>query len=151
LFGKDRFTDKQKVALGRGFVVFIVVVTYLVAIAKPANVFSLGIWCFSGFSALFPIAFAAIYWKRVTKSGVFASVIATAVVWIVFFWDDFFNQGDKKFGQVDPTTHEYLVAGVMPVTFICLASVIALVAVSLMTRPPSEKTIRKFFPKALGN
>ena len=150
LFGKGRLTDAQKVMLGRGFIVFIVLVTYLIAISNPASVFALGVWCFSGFSALFPIAVAALYWKRVTKAGVYASVLTTAVVWAVFFWDDFFNSGEKVFGNVDEIAGEYLIAGVMPVTFICLASAVALVGVSLFTRPPSDETIRKFFPKALA-
>ena len=41
---------------------------------------------------------------------------------------------------------EYLIAGVMPVAFICLASVVALVGVSLATKPPTGETIDKFFP-----
>ena len=34
----------------------------------------------------------------------------------------------------------------MPVTFICLASIIALVLVSLATKAPSQATIDRFFP-----
>ena len=87
LFGRDRFNDTQKVWLGRGFIVFIVVITYVISIFKPMSVFNLGIWCFSGFSALFPIAFAAVYWKRVTRAGVVASVLATVVTWSLFIHD----------------------------------------------------------------
>ena len=42
--------------------------------------FTLGVWCFSGFASLFPLVFAAIYWRRVTKAGAIASVVVTAVV-----------------------------------------------------------------------
>lgn len=145
LTGKDRFSDRQKVWLGRGFIVLIVTITYVISLFRPTSVFSLGVWCFSGFAALFPIALASVYWKRVTKAGVFASVIATAGTWVLFIHDALGRKaGEQWFGV---TEHgEYLIAGVMPVTFICLASVVALVGVSLVTRPPSRETVEKFFP-----
>jgi len=142
---KGQVSDKQKVWLGRGFIVLIVLITYVISIFKPQNVFNLGVWCFSGFAALFPIAFASVYWKRVTTAGVFASVIATAVTWALFIYDALGREvGEQWFGVEEHG--EYLIAGVMPVTFICLASVVALVGVSLATRPPSRDTIDKFFP-----
>jgi len=142
---KGQVSDKQKVWLGRGFIVFIVLITYVISIFKPTSVFNLGVWCFSGFSSLFPIAFASVYWKRLTRAGVIASVIATTVTWSLFIYDALGRKaGEQWFGK----THggEYLIAGVMPVTFIFLASVIALVGVSLMTKPPSQSTIDRFFP-----
>ncbi|MEC7881501.1 MAG: sodium:solute symporter family protein, partial [Verrucomicrobiota bacterium] len=141
---KGEVSDKQKVWLGRGFIVFIVFITYIISIFNPTSVFNLGVWCFSGFSALFPIAFASVYWKRLTKAGVIASVLATAVTWALFIYDALGNKGEKWFGEVH--AGEYLIAGVMPVTFICLASVVALVGVSLFTKAPSQATIDRFFP-----
>ena len=64
----------------------IVAVTYgLAMLAKNANVFDLAIWCFSGFSALFPVIFAALYWKRTTKQGAIASIIAALLTWLIIF------------------------------------------------------------------
>jgi hypothetical protein len=40
---------------------------------------------------------------------------------------------------------EPLVLGVMPVVWVVLASGVALVLVSLVTRPPAESTLRKYF------
>ena len=50
----------------------------LIAMANRANVFDLAVWCFSGFSALFPLVFAAVYWKRATKAGAEAMAVAWA-------------------------------------------------------------------------
>ena len=60
---RDRVTDRQKVVLGRGFIVLIVLVTYVLALKlKDRGVFQLAIWCFSGFASLFPVVFASIFW-----------------------------------------------------------------------------------------
>ena len=143
---KGEVSDKQKVWLARSFIVFIVLITYLISVKKPMNVFNLGVWCFSGFAALFPIAFASVFWKRLTKAGVIASVMATAVTWSLFVYDALGREaGEQWFGRKHDGG-EYLIAGVMPVTFIFLASVIALVGVSLITKAPSQSTIDRFFP-----
>jgi len=134
LFGKERFTDKQVVWIARGFVVFVVVITYLLSLAEPRKVFDLGVWCFSGFGSLFPLVFASIYWKRTTKAGAYACIVATAITWFLLFQ------------RADYGKHEGLVFGMMPVTFIFAASLISLVGVSLVTRPPSEETVQKFIP-----
>lgn len=133
---KDRFSEKQLVLIGRLFIVLIVGISYLLALAwRESRVFNLGVWCFSGFASLFPILFAAIYWRRVTKAGVYASIIAAACVWLYLF-------REAQFGQVKEEPLHY---GLTPVTFIFAAATIALVLVSLITRPPSAATIQKFF------
>jgi len=53
--GSKVYSDPQKLKIARSFIVVIVAVTYLLAMAvQNANVFDLAIWCFSGFAALFP-------------------------------------------------------------------------------------------------
>ncbi|WP_424586058.1 sodium:solute symporter family transporter, partial [Acinetobacter baumannii] len=65
--GPKKYSDKQVITIARLFIIAIVAITYgLAMVAKDANVFDLAIWCFSGFSALFPVVFAALYWKRAT-------------------------------------------------------------------------------------
>ena len=64
----NKYSDKQIIFIARIFIVVIVAFTYALAMwAKDANVFDLAVWCFSGFSALFPVVFSALYWKRATK------------------------------------------------------------------------------------
>ena len=59
--------------------------TYLLSLAEPRQVFPLGVWCFSGFTGLFPLVFASIYWRRTTKAGAIASVLVTAAAWLWLF------------------------------------------------------------------
>ncbi|MEZ5303445.1 MAG: sodium:solute symporter family protein [Verrucomicrobiales bacterium] len=145
LFGKDRFTDGQKVMIARCFIVAIVAVTfgcaaYLMGGNRSNSVFALGVWCFSGFAALFPITFAAVYWRRATKWGVYASILVTAAVWGVLFYRDIFAAGGSD-GE-----HEKLIFGMMPVAIIFASSALAMWLVSLITKPPSDEVVAKFFP-----
>lgn len=140
-FGADRFTDKQKVLIARCFILLIVAVTFGLAVflKDSAQVFDIGVWCFSGFAALFPLVLAAVYWKRVTKAGAFATIIVTVVAWCILFYRDII--AEKPAGMED----ELLIAGMMPVTILIALSSVTLVVVSLLTSPPSDKTIKKFF------
>jgi len=134
--GENKYTDKQTIFIARCFIVVIVAVTYgLAMLAKNANVFDLAIWCFSGFSALFPVIFAALYWKRTTKQGAIASIIAALLTWLYYFHESGYGG-------------EYMVGpGIVPAAICFGASAIVLIAVSLFTKPPSEETLDKFFPK----
>ncbi|MGY8691137.1 MAG: sodium:solute symporter family transporter, partial [Verrucomicrobiales bacterium] len=84
--GPDKYTDKQIIWIARVFIIVIVAITYVISLwAANKNVFDLAIWCFSGFAMLTPLVFAALYWRRTTKAGAFASIIAGTLTWIVFF------------------------------------------------------------------
>jgi solute:Na+ symporter, SSS family len=132
---KDRFTDRGRILLGRSFVVAVVLVTYLFSLFEPRSVFTLGVWCFSGFAGLSPLVFGALYWRRVTKVGAMASVLATGAVWLLLFWDS--DWGANR---------TYLFLDMMPVATIVAASALSLIGVSLVTRPPNEETLERFFP-----
>lgn len=134
--GKNRYTDKQTVLMARSFIIAVVAVTYLLSLGNFRSVFTLGIWCFSGFAALVPLVFAALYWKRLTKAGAYACVLTTAALWLYLFYDSDF--GEKK---------PYAVFHMMPVVTMFAGSTIAMVTVSLFTKPPSEATLKRFFPK----
>lgn len=140
-FGEDRFTDSQKVLIARGFILAIVAATYGLAVAlmNTAQVFALGVWCFSGFAGLFPLVVGAVYWKRTTAAGAISCTIVTAVTWCILFYRDII--------AVKPpgADEELLIAGMMPVTLIIAASAVTLVVVSLLTAKPSDATLKKFF------
>jgi SSS family solute:Na+ symporter len=144
--GEDHFTDKQLLWLGRSFVIGIVAVTYAISLLKlPINVFDLGVWCFSGFGALFPIVFAAVFWKRATRAGAIAAIIATAALWLGLISYDLFVF------KTDHPKEEFLLFGMMPAAALFTTCLATLVLVSLATKAPDAKTIAKFFPKAIAN
>ncbi len=138
----ERMTDRQKVFIGRAFIVVIVAHSYVLAqIFAKFSVFALGVWCFTGFSALAPLVFAALYWRRVTKAGAYACIITAVAVGLGLFFQAYQAVQAGTLRSLD----EYLVGGMQPVAVVLGASVAALVIVSLLTRPPSAETVRKFF------
>jgi SSS family solute:Na+ symporter len=138
LFGEQRIGDKQRIFLGRALVVAIVTVAYLLSLVAPATVYTLGVWCFSGFAALFPLVFASLYWKRVTKAGAMASILTAALIWVLLF-------GASGWGAKP----QYLFLGMLPAATMVICSAISLVLVSLLTRPPAEEVVARFFPETV--
>lgn len=132
-FGEDRFSDRQKIWLARGFIVLIVTVTYLLSLTSPNKVFELGVWCFSGFAGLFPLVLASVYWRRTTKAGAYACILVTAIVWFILFQ------------QADYGKNEGLLWESMPVMYIVGASGLTIWLVSLFTKPPKQETVARFF------
>lgn len=133
---KKQYTDQQILFMARVFVVSIVVLTYVLSLLLiDKNVFDLAIWCFSGFAALTPLVLAALYWRRATTAGAYASVIATTVVWFIFF---------AKSGFGGEWT---LPGGIMPVAACWMVAAVTMVVVSLVTKPPSDEIVAKFFPE----
>ncbi len=142
---KDRFSDKQKLLISRLFIIAIVTITYILSLFPPRHVFDLGVWCFTGFGALFPLVFAAIYWRRVTRAGALACVVMTGASWTVFFIDDIVYKDTSYLGKMDPGTGEYLVLGMMPAAVIFVISAVTLIGVSLLTSPPPKEHVDRFF------
>lgn len=145
-YSQHESSDQSQIKLARGFIIGVVVVTYLLSLLKPPSVFALGVWCFSGFSSLFPLVFAALYWRRLTKAGAYAGILATIAAWGYFF-SDAVGRAVEAGNPTPIRTYTLDVGGyeVMPVAAIFLASLIALVGVSLVTKPPQEQTLKKFF------
>jgi SSS family solute:Na+ symporter len=132
--GQEQMSEKQQVWIGRLFVVSILSLTYFISLIATTSIFKLAIWSFTGFSGLFPIVVAALFWKGSTKYGVYCSIISVILLWLYFFlryW----------------TTHGYTVGGtgIMPVAVLIVVSTMTLIIVSVFTKPPSSDTIEKFF------
>lgn len=130
----NTLSERGQVWLGRAFALAILLVTFGLSLIVRQSIFKLAVWSFSGFAALLPIAIAAIYWRKSTASGVIASIISVAILWIYYFsmaWD---NPGYSVGGS-----------GLMPVAVMFAVSAIVLIAVSLLTKAPEKQALNKFF------
>ena len=132
---QDRMTETQQVLAGRLFILGIVLLIYGMSLVTQRSIFKLAVWSFTGFASLFPVVVAALFWKRSTKYGALGSVLT-----VVILWSYFFMQGWESPGYTVGST------GVMAVAVILPASALAMVIVSLLTKPPEQLTIEKFFP-----
>jgi SSS family solute:Na+ symporter len=133
----EKMSDRQQVMVGRLFVAAILVVAYLLSLVTRTTIFAMGTWSFTGFAGLFPIIVAALYWRRSTKAGAFAALATVAVLWSYYF-----VQG---WGLLDYTVGG---TGVMPVAVVTLASALAMVVASLLSKPPDRALVERFFPPA---
>ncbi len=131
----DRMSESKQILVGRLFMVAILIATYLLSRVMDRSIFKLGVWCFTGFAALFPIVVAAVFWKRSTKWGAFASTTSVIVLWLYFI-------------TIGWKSADYTIAdsGMMPVALMLLVSTAAMIVGSLLTRPPEEATLETFFP-----
>ena len=136
---KQPLADRSKVLLARGFVLAIVVVVYFLSLF-PRAVFDLGLWSFTGFTGLFPVVLAAIYWRRLTAYGAISGVLTTIALWVYYFADSGF--GANKGYALLPLGPEW---PVLPVVAILVASSLSVFVASLLTAAPKRETLAKFF------
>lgn len=160
--GKERFGDKAQVWTGRAFIVIVTVAAYLIALSlkDKAGIFGLAIrFAFSGFAALAPIMLAALFWKRSTKWGALAAAVwvTVTVIGSALIFQNTAGIAPKPGSppvQIFPglgdlflrTPADVTIFGFLPVMPICIGSAILMVLVSLVTPPPSRKTLDKYFP-----
>lgn len=132
--GRETYDDRKIVWIARLFIVGIVSIVYGLSLLELPRLFQLGIWCFSGFAALTPLAFACLYWRRTTVWGGYVSVLTAIAVGIYLFIAADYGANDA-----------YRWFGFHPVAPMCGASALAVIFVSLLTPPPPQETIDRFF------
>ena len=141
--GKKHFSETQQVWIARGFIIAIVAITYIISIVLQGNksIFQIAVWCFSGFSALFPLVFGALYWRRLNIYGATASVVVAAASWIYYFADWGFAKGHYSVViPIGDTGYAF-----EPVAAMFAFSAIAMIVVTLVTPKPDESLVAKFF------
>lgn len=130
-----RMSDRTEILLGRLFVVGVLGVTVTLSILIDTSIFGLGIWAFSGFAALTPLVVAALYWRRSTAAGAAAGLLAAIALWVYFL--------ARGWGVPAYTVGG---SGLKPVVVMIAGSALALVVVSLATRPPGAARLARYFP-----
>ena len=127
--GTARFGEAVQVQTGRLFVVVLTILAYIVALRAPQGIFDLAVqYAFSGYAALSVLLFAALFWRRSTKWG----ALAVAV------WSGF---AILYTSQVPGALAWW---GLMPVVPIALIAGVLMIAVSMLTPPPSAATLRRY-------
>ena len=138
--GKETFSDRSQIWIARIFIVAIVGVTFWLSTMGYTSVFSMAVWSFSGFAGLFPLVFAALYWRRLTAAGAVSGILATFGSWLYLFQKAEWG-ADKDFA-ITLVSDQF---PIMPVVAIFLCSLLAMVITSYLTKPPTDETLAKFF------
>lgn len=149
----ERFGEAAQVHTGRAFVVTLTACAYFVAQKFPANIFDLASqYAFSGFAAMSPLLFAALFWKGSTKWGALASTlwVAAAVIAVGVFQAKAAPGVTLSAGGIEIVRRMpagTMVFGMLPVVTMTLVSAFLMIAVSLCTPKPSPAVVSRYFSR----
>jgi SSS family solute:Na+ symporter len=126
---KKGASQGHEFAVGKVLVLCLSLVGLAIALSDVETIFeTLTKTTFTGLAVLFPTTIAALYWKRATKWGCIASIVAGELTYVGFY-----------FGYI-PKSATF---GFLEVVPVILVAVSALVAISLLTK--NESGIGKGF------
>jgi sodium/proline symporter len=127
---KKDATDKQVMTVSRITLILIAVFGMIIASDEKSIIFKVVSFAWAGFGATFgPIMLFSLFWKRTTRSGAIAGMLAGGGM--VFVWKLLISRIGGVFG-----IYELLPAFV----FSCIAIVVA----SLLSKEPSEEMQKEF-------
>ena len=125
-----RVTGNARVWLGRLLLLIIGAVSAAISIFYPESIFELVSYAWGGMGAAFgPVTVLALYWRRFNVWGAAASVLAgtlAASVWALA------QGGPSGIWDIQPATPGFIIA------------MVAALAVTKLTPPPSEEVVRLF-------
>jgi SSS family solute:Na+ symporter len=157
--GREKFGEKGSVVFARIFILVITGLAYIVALNTPQSIFELAVrFAFSGFAAMSPVMIAALFWKRSTKWGALAATLWVAATLILTGYlqqisDVMAPKPGQPLAVVLPAfgnlfqrnPANLLIYGYLPVVPMVIGSAFWMVIVSLLTPPPSQATIDRYF------
>lgn len=127
---KKNATDKQVMTVSRIVLLLVSLIGIIIALDENSVIFSVVSFAWAGFGATFgPIMLFSLFWKRTTRKGAIAGMLSGGIM--VFVWKLLLKPMGGVFG-----IYELLPAFVFSCIFI--------VAVSLLTKEPSEEIKREF-------
>jgi len=159
--GREKYGEKGAVHFARGFIVIVTLAAYFVALElkDKQGIFEIAIrYAFSGFAAMAPVMIAALFWKRSTKWGALAATLFTAACLIYFavlqnthkagdvIWQLGQGKDAIKVLYLNPRPDVTFWNGFMTVVPMVFGSALLMFVFSLITRPPGQATIEKYFP-----
>ena len=134
---KRNATDKQVMWCSRITLVVITLVAMVIAWNSNSTIFGITSFAWAGFGAAFgPLVLFSLFWKRTTRSGAIAGMVAGGAM--VFLW----KLALKPLGGV------FAVYELLP-SF--LTSCLAIVIVSLITKRPDAEIEAEFDRVKAGN
>ncbi|QMT40280.1 sodium/proline symporter PutP [Neisseria shayeganii] len=132
-FLRPNAAQKELVWVGRIMVLAVAVIAILLAADPDSKVLGLVSYAWAGFGAAFgPVVILSVFWKRMTANGALAGMITGAVV--VVLWAEKVNPALKA---ANLQTMYEIVPGF-------IACAIAVVAVSLLGKAPSQEVQERF-------
>jgi SSS family solute:Na+ symporter len=120
----------REVALGRFFIVLIAVLALVGALIRPGTIYEIAKFAFTGYALTVPAMLAALYWKRSTAWGVLASLVIPNLLLPVYYFTPYLA---------------WSTFGFLPVVPLLVLAIVLLIGVSLLTLPPSQQTVGRFF------
>lgn len=127
---KKDATDKQIMQVSRIVLLAVAVIGMIIAWDENSVIFTIVSFAWAGFGATFgPIMLFSLFWKRTNRAGAIAGMLAGGIM--VFVWKLLLRPLGGIFGIYE----------LMPAF---IFSCIAIVAVSLLTAPPSKEMADEF-------
>lgn len=128
---KKDASDKMVMTVSRIILVLISVIGVIIALDENSKIiFKIVSFAWAGFGATFgPIMLFSLFWKRTTREGAIAGMLAGGIM--VFVWHNLIKPIGGVFGIYE----------LMPAFLI---SCVAIVIVSLLTKEPSEEIQKEF-------
>jgi SSS family solute:Na+ symporter len=123
-------SSQRQFWVARIIIIITAIVSWLLSLNPPKLLIMLGAAAFTGVAVLAPTGIAAFYWKRATAAGALASILLGEAYVIGFY----LNMVPKSWNF-----------GFMPVIPAALISTAALIIVSLVTKPPENERINRYF------
>jgi Na+/proline symporter len=158
--GREKYGEKGAVHFARVFIVGVTIAAYLIALElkDKQGIFEIAVrYAFSGFAALAPVMVAALFWKRSTKWGALAATLFTGGCLVYFailqntrhpgdiIWQIGSGKEAIKVLFLNPRGDVSFWNGFMTVVPMVFGSALCMAAFSLISRPPSQATIDKYF------
>lgn len=116
----------REVLAGRLFTLVLSLAVLAVALQRPASIFDIAAFAFSGYVTLVPTLLLGLRWRRCTAAGAIASILAGNAVLLL--------------AQLGVLPAPY---GVLPVAWGLLAASVAAALVSLATPPTDRATVER--------